>query len=117
LRANVEYILTYLLHESDSAHAGQPIEFTLEQNYPNPFNHFTTIRYALSRPAQVTLKIYNARGEWIRSLLDQQPTSAGLQQVVWDGKDAHGSKLSSAIYFYQLQINASSATKKLLLLK
>jgi hypothetical protein len=47
----------------------------------------------------------------------RKPDSPGLQPVVRDGKDARGSKLSSAIYFYQMPINESSAMKKLLLLE
>ncbi len=117
LRANVEFILEYLLHESTSQGDGHPTRFRLEQNYPNPFNTSTTIRYYLDNPADITVKIYNIQGKLVGSLLDQESISAGLHNVVWDGKNARGTRVSSGIYFYQLNINESSKTKKMLLLK
>jgi flagellar hook assembly protein FlgD len=50
-------------------------------------------------------------------LLDKESISVGLHNVVWDGKNARGTRVGSGIYFYQLNIDESSETKKMLLLK
>jgi hypothetical protein len=117
LRNNIEFFLNYLMHESTSPGDRRPIGYRLEQNYPNPFNAATTIMYFLDHPGDVTIKIYNIRGELIGLLLNKQFTSAGPHYVVWDGSNERGTRVSSGIYFYQLNINKSSETKKMLLLK
>jgi hypothetical protein len=117
LRANIEFILKYLFHEFTSQSDGQPIRFRLEQNYPNPFNTATTIRYFLDNAADVTIKIYNIQGKLIRVLLNKKSISAGFHNVTWNGKNERGMRVSSGIFFYQMNINKSSETKKMLLLK
>jgi hypothetical protein len=79
-----------------------PFLFSLNQNYPNPFNPVTTIRYGLPKSAKVVLKIYNALGQEILTLVDETQT-AGEKSVVWDSRDRFGKKVSSGIYFYRLE--------------
>lgn len=86
-------------------------EFKLEQNYPNPFNPVTTIKYSISENSFVRLSIYNAKGEEIKSLVNQQQGN-GTYQVHWDASD-----FSSGIYFYKIVTSHHSQTKKMLLLK
>ncbi len=100
----------------------QPVKgFLLSQNYPNPFNSSTAIRFSISsstlqgRP-QVTLRIYNIRGQLVRTLLNEEKES-GAYQIVWDGKDNWGKEVVSGIYFYQLRAKGFTETKKMLLLK
>ncbi|HQV34085.1 MAG TPA: alpha-amylase family glycosyl hydrolase, partial [Calditrichia bacterium] len=45
-----------------------PQSYVLEQNYPNPFNPGTTIRFALPRSGEISLKVFNARGQLVRTL-------------------------------------------------
>ncbi|TAK53874.1 MAG: HYR domain-containing protein, partial [Bacteroidetes bacterium] len=59
----------------------QPEAFVLHQNYPNPFNPATTIRFELPEDAIVTLKIYNALGQEVSSLLDREELYEGEQEV------------------------------------
>jgi len=117
LRVNAEFILEYLFFESISRDNGHPIKFMLDQNYPNPFNTSTTIRYYLTDPSDVTIKIYDIRGELVNLLVRDEPISRGFHNVIWDGKNAGGTRTSSGIYFYQLNIDESSETKKMLMLK
>ena len=88
-----------------------PKEFELSNNYPNPFNPITTIRYALPKSGDVTLMIYNLRGENVARLVNgiQQ---AGNYIIKWDA-----SNVSSGIYFYRLQAGDFVQTRKMLLLK
>jgi len=93
-----------------------PASFRLMQNYPNPFNPSTHIAYHLPQAARVSLKIYNIEGREIRTLVDEFQ-SAGIKQVVWDGKDQHGKKVTSGIYLYRLHTAQFSAMKKMLMVR
>jgi hypothetical protein len=79
-----------------------PAQLALEQNYPNPFNPSTTITYALPRQSHVALTVYNILGQEVVRLLDeiQEP---GRKSVMWNGRDAAGSSVSSGVYFYRLE--------------
>ncbi|MFQ5602677.1 MAG: FlgD immunoglobulin-like domain containing protein [bacterium] len=93
-----------------------PGQFALLPNYPNPFNPRTTIRYFLPRTAQVELKIFNMVGQPIRTLVEaEQP--AGLQSVVWDGKNDRGEGVSSGAYFYKIVADDFTKIRRLLFLK
>ena len=88
-----------------------PTRFSLEQNYPNPFNPATVIRYQLSVPGYVTLKVYDLLGRSVRTLVDQRQ-EGGLHSVTLDA-----SALPTGIYFYRIEMNNNSITKKMVLLK
>lgn len=100
----------------EDAYLDSPQLPRLFQNYPNPFNPITTIRYELATPSFVTLKIYNLKGQLIKNLLDGF-TPAGINQVIWDGKDQNANAVSSGIYLYRLQSATGTCTAKMLLLK
>lgn len=92
-----------------------PEVFTLAQNYPNPFNPSTVIRFVLPQAGQARLAVYDLLGRRIRTLVDGMwPT--GVQQVSWDGRDDTGAVVASGIYFYRLEANGLTATRRLTLL-
>lgn len=101
---------------AESAPAVLPDRFSLEQNYPNPFNPETRIVYQMPQPSRVWLGIYNLHGRCIR-LLVHSHQEAGLHSVVWDGRDDHGVKMSSDIYFYRIKAGDFSAVRKMVLLQ
>ncbi|UCH85350.1 MAG: T9SS type A sorting domain-containing protein, partial [Candidatus Latescibacterota bacterium] len=90
----------------------------LEYNYPNPFNPATTIRYSIAERGHVTLKIYNAGGQLVRTLVDevQSPRRDGFR-VTWDGLNHQGQPVASGVYFYKLSAKAFVRTKKMVMLK
>jgi photosystem II stability/assembly factor-like uncharacterized protein len=90
---------------------GVPTEFKLEQNFPNPFNPSTTIRFALPKTGFVTLKVYDAIGKEVETLVSEN-MNAGLQEISYDA-----SKLNSGIYFYRIYANGFTDTKKMVLVK
>ena len=98
-----------------------PENTTLLPNYPNPFNPETWIPYQLSEPADVTLRIYTAKGVLVRTLgLGQLP--AGIYQsqsraAYWGGKNQLGEPVASGIYFYTLSADDFTATRKMLIVK
>jgi len=93
-----------------------PEHFVLHQNYPNPFNPTTTIQFDVPTMANIHLAIYNVRGELIRTLVDETKP-AGAYSIRWNGRDDHGQRVTSGLYFYKLTGPDFSATRKLVLLK
>ena len=98
-----------------------PKETALLANYPNPFNPETWMPYRLAKPAEVALTIYAADGDVVRALaLGHQP--AGVYQaksraVYWDGRNSRGEPVASGVYFYTLNANDFTATRKMLIRK
>ena len=89
-----------------------PSVYALGQNYPNPFNPSTTITYNLPENAFVSLKVYNAIGKEVASLINETQ-SADVHKVTVDA-----SKLGSGIYYYTLRAgNNFVQTKKMIVLK
>ena len=93
-----------------------PDDFSLKQNYPNPFNPNTIIEYDIQRNGAARIDIYNSLGQHVRNLIDEEKL-VGSYQVVWDGKDDNGQKLSSGTYFYKLRVEDFVGTKRMILLK
>lgn len=89
-----------------------PSKFSLEQNYPNPFNPTTKIRYNLPQNSFVNLKVYNAIGKEVASLVNSV-VPAGSHEIAFDA-----SKLNSGVYFYTLKAgNNFVQTRKMILMK
>ena len=97
--------------------AALPLANSLSQNYPNPFNPETTIPYALSSDAIVSLAIYNIAGQVVRKLVDGEALAAGQYQAVWDGRSESGASVASGMYFYLLHAGDYVAKRKMLLLR
>ena len=98
-----------------------PMETALLGNYPNPFNPETWIPYHLANDAEVTLTIYDTKGEAVRRLdLGRQPPGDYTSQAkaaYWDGRNEKGESVASGIYFYQLRAGDYSATRRMVILK
>jgi len=93
-----------------------PEQFELGQNYPNPFNPITTIEFGLPKEGEVSLKIFNIRGQLVRTILDEY-REAGYHRLQWDGTNGQGEKISSGVYFYRLKFDGMTATRKMIMLK
>ena len=89
---------------------------TLEQNVPNPFNPSTEIAFDLPRATRANLKIYDARGRVIATLVDEF-LNAGEHRTVWDGRDDTGQPVASGTYHYRLEADGEVRTGKSVLLK
>jgi hypothetical protein len=91
-------------------------DLALHQNHPNPFNPTTKIGFSIPRKTLVRITIYDAAGRRIRLLVDSA-YPAGLHSVQWDGCDDAGRKVSSGVYFYNLEANLTQLSRKMILLK
>jgi len=90
--------------------------FQLKQNYPNPFNPTTTIPYTIGQQSRVKLTIYNALGQEVRTLLNEEKPT-GQYQVSWDGRDNQGKMAAAGVYVYRLEARDFSQSRQLTFLK
>jgi len=88
-----------------------PREFSLAQNYPNPFNPSTSIRYDLPKASFVELKVYNALGEEVATLIEHE-IAAGRHDTAWDA-----SAMPSGVYVYRIRTGDYTAARKMILIK
>ncbi len=88
-----------------------PERFTLYQNYPNPFNPTTTIKFDVPFTSNVIITVYDVLGREVTKLIDEKLTS-GSYETKFDA-----SNLPSGMYFYKLETNGFSETKKMMLVK
>jgi len=105
--SNPESIIRLRLSASTSAEL--PKVFLLHQNFPNPFNPTTTIRYDLPSDAYVTLRIYSALGQLVRTLVDETQ-GAGFKSVAWNSANEAGLPVATGVYFYRL-VAAGAASR------
>jgi photosystem II stability/assembly factor-like uncharacterized protein len=94
-----------------------PKKFSLDQAYPNPFNPTTTIRFDLTKPSLVTLKVYNMLGEVVGILRQNARLDAGRYENIFSAMS-----LSSGVYYYSIYANSTDGivfhdVKKMILMK
>jgi len=85
-------------------------------NFPNPFNPATTIKLNLPRSGDVSLKVYNVRGELVRTLVDGA-LEAGVHEIEWKGTNDRGAQVSSGVYFYETRAGGEVKVNKMALVK
>jgi hypothetical protein len=92
--------------------------FVLRQNTPNPFAAATTIEYAITERAAVSLAIFDTAGRRVKSLVDavQDPKTEGYS-ISWDGTNDKGEAVASGVYVYRLKAGRAIVSKKMMLLK
>ena len=88
----------------------------LEQNHPNPFNPTTEIRFAVKKAGRGSLRIFDLRGQLVRTLLNGE-IPAGPGSVLWNGLSDEGRRVSSGVYFYRLEVGNESLAKRMVMLK
>ncbi|HBE73805.1 MAG TPA: hypothetical protein DDW31_06960 [candidate division Zixibacteria bacterium] len=106
--AEIDRLGTYQLAWSpDNPRLGRLESATLGGARPNPFSRTTTVRYQLSTPERVSLRVYNVSGQLARTIdAGQQP--AGLHRIAWDGADDSGRSLAAGVYLYRIEAGSAS---------
>ncbi len=101
---------------SDGSNPVIPLITELKGNFPNPFNPITEIKFSLAKDSEVTLEIFNIKGQNIRTLVHENlPT--GEHIVSWDGKSDTGQPSGSGVYFYRFRADNINQLRKMILLK
>ncbi len=92
------------------------VSAALHPNYPNPFNPETNISYSLASPQEVSIEIYNLKGQRVAS---HQPgmQPAGTHHFVWKGCDDRGHAVASGVYFYRMKAGDFQKSMKMVLMK
>jgi hypothetical protein len=112
LRADaIKFQLVPVTPVADKSPSGMITDFILSQNFPNPFNPITTIAYQITKPGQVSLKVFDILGREVAMLVNSEQ-SQGLYTQRFDA-----SQFSSGIYFYQLIAPGVNETRKMLITK
>jgi subtilisin-like proprotein convertase family protein len=88
-----------------------PVKYELSQNYPNPFNSMCNVKFSMFNAGHVKLAVYNVQGREVQTLVNER-LNAGTYETTFDA-----SMLPSGIYFYRLEVNGFTETKKMLLIK
>jgi len=90
--------------------------YRLYQNFPNPFNPVTTIRYDVNADGPVSLRVYDAGGRLVRTLVDAVE-KAGRKSVKWDGTNDGGRQVASGMYFCLMKAPGFANTRKIVLVR
>jgi len=113
----MQRILDWLVPGSTSVSDGQlPQQAALYQNVPNPFNPQTTIAFSLPHQSRVKVEVYDLTGRLVRVLADEI-RDAGEHSVIWDGRDAAGSRVASGTYFCKMSGDGKAFSRKMTMLK
>jgi hypothetical protein len=95
---------------------GKPVLPVLAQNFPNPVRSGTVVRFELTGRARTSLRIFDAAGRLVRTLVDRE-LSGGRHEARWNACDDRGREVSPGVYFYQLRRGPLSQVRKLVVVR
>jgi flagellar hook assembly protein FlgD len=85
------------------------------RSWPNPFNPVTRIAYEMPRAGHLSLKVYDLKGQLVRTLIDERIETSG--HVMWDGTDDRGRRVGSGVYFAEARTAGQVKVQKMALVK
>ena len=105
-----------LLPELQPEQDGPPLNAGFRPNYPNPFNPSTTIKFSVSRAADVNISVFSSTGELVATLASGN-VLPGNYSAKWDATN-----VASGMYFYRMTatvngVQTVNLTKKMMLVK
>ncbi len=109
-------VINHIGTEANSDNNPELFTTELIGNYPNPFNPTTSINYLLKNESDVSLKIFNVKGQLVRELVNGVQKQ-GNHTIVWNGYNSNNKQVAGGVYFYKLDTKEYTSTKKMLLLK
>ncbi len=86
-------------------------------NFPNPFNPRTSVSFQMPSSGTADVRVYDAAGRLVRTLLAGDERDAGRHHVVWDGRDDAGRGVAAGVYFSRIIAGGREASAKMVLLK
>ena len=84
---------------------------------PNPFARSTAVEFTLAAPERVTLRIYDAAGRAVRTLVGGETMAAGPQRIRWDGRTDEGLEAAAGLYFYRLAIGSRVESRQMVIVR
>lgn len=105
------YEYSWVVIGTGNQYSGIPTTYDLSQNYPNPFNPITKIEYQLPKSGLIKITVYDMLGREIEILVNEYK-EPGYYKIDFDGV-----KYTSGIYFYRMEMNGYTSTKKMVLVK
>jgi hypothetical protein len=95
-----------------------PLVTSLRQAFPNPMNPTAKITYTVSKSGRVWLRVFDVSGHVVRTLVDQyREARREAYEVIWDGTNDRGERVSSGVFFYQLEVGGFRSAKKMVILR
>ena len=116
IAGQVDYTIANLDNSKDNCSYEMPALITKHSVYPNPFNPSTTINFSIASKSNVTLDIFNIRGQKVANLFNDVLPS-GNHFAKWDGKDQDNNSVASGMYFYKITTAHEQVISKMLLVK
>jgi hypothetical protein len=99
--------------ELEEAMLEVPARLALDPAVPNPSRDANRIRYALPRPAPVTLEVFDVMGKRVVTLLDHESQAAGYHALLWDGSTQRGARAPSGVYFLRLAVSGTMLQRRI----
>ncbi|NPD44518.1 MULTISPECIES: FlgD immunoglobulin-like domain containing protein [unclassified Lentimicrobium] len=87
-----------------------PVTFSKFAIFPNPISTQANIQYHLSNTVHIELKIYNLKGELIKTLVNKKQ-STGTQRIKWNATDKNGKEVSPGLYLIRLKAGKQIMTR------
>ena len=113
----LENVVPFTAIVSSTTPTAAPLAPTrLHPAVPNPFNPRTRIAFDLDRDAHVRLRIFDARGAQVATLVDAQYPS-GSHSVVWHGASDAGKAVASGVYRALLEASGTTSVQTLTLVR
>jgi len=75
------------------------------------------LSFTLPETEAITLRVFDIRGQWVATLLQDARLSAGEHQQVWNGRDQQNQAMPSGVYFFQLENGTFRKISRGLLIK
>jgi len=88
-----------------------PNKFSLSQNYPNPFNPSTKFEYHVPKNAYIKISLYDVSGKFIKTLVDEVKHT-GVYEY-----EFNAAEISSGVYFYKMETEGYSESRKMFFIK
>jgi cytochrome c553 len=93
---------------------GRGLHYALMQSVPNPFKRSATISFSIAKPEFVKLRVFDAAGRLVKTLVDDYISTPGMHEVTWNGRNNSGAKLPTGVYFYEMNAGGYNAKRKMI---
>ncbi len=92
--------------------SGPPLVLALERPVPEPMAKKASVRFSLPHQTRAGVSVYSATGALVRVLSGPRPLGPGVYSLSWDGRDEQGRRLDKGVYFWRLETDAATLTRK-----